>query len=110
VTEVRIGDLRHRVRIEARQRLPDDGGGARETWSLLDEVWAAIEPAGGAERVDADQLSGGVTHLIRMRAGGPAVQLDMRIVWGGRKFEIRSVIDVGERKQWTEISAEEREL
>lgn len=110
MTEVRIGELRHRVRIEARLRVPDDGGGASKTWAMLAEVWAAIEPAGGSERVDADQLAGRVTHVIQMRAGGPAVRPDMRIVWQGRVFEIRSVIDMGERKRWIEISAEEREL
>lgn len=103
------GMLRHRVRIEAAERVADDGGGASEAWVAVAEVWASVEPRTGSERLDGDQIAGRVTHVVRIR-GGLAVTPAMRVIWNGRVFEIRAVIDAEGRGRRIDLLAEERDL
>lgn len=107
--ETKAGKLRHRVAIEAVVRTPDLGGGASETWVQVAEAWAEIVPARGNEQLTADQIEGQVSHVLHLRAGF-AIEPAMRIRWGARVLEIRSVIDLGERRRWIRILAEERGL
>lgn len=107
--EIRIGDLRHRLTLEQPVRVDDDSGGAVETWTAVDSLWAGLRPLSGNERAAADQLAGRVTHevWVRYRAG---VEPKMRFAAGGRTFEIRAVIDSGERRRFMKCLCEEREL
>ncbi|MDX2288555.1 MAG: phage head closure protein [Hyphomicrobiaceae bacterium] len=106
---VRIGDLRQRINLERPVLVSDGGGGASEDWELVAELWAAVNPLTGAERLEADAISGRVSHEIwlRWRAG---VAGDMRFRLGARLFDIRTVIDDGERKRFLRCLAEERDL
>jgi len=113
VNGIRIGELRHRIMIQSVVRAEDGGGGATETWTTVAEVWAAVLPGGGSEGVAGDRLEGRVTHRIVMRgglAGGAAPGPADRIVWGSRVFEVRAVIDEGERGRWLVALVEERGL
>lgn len=104
---VSIGDLRHRLALQAPMASADGGGGVMQTWSLVAEVWAALRPSSGSEAFEADGLKGRVSHeiWIRHRSGvGP----EMRFVLGTRIFEIRAVIDTGERHRFLRCLAEER--
>lgn len=106
---IRIGDLRHRVTLESCTRSDDGIGGAVETWGAIADVWAAVRPLSGDEREVADTLGGRVTHevWIRYRAG---VLAEMRFTGSGRTFEIRAVIDEGERRRFMKCLCEERNL
>lgn len=104
---VTIGDMRHRLQLEAPLTSADGGGGVTRTWSLVAEVWAALKPLSGDEVSEADGVSGRVSHevWIRYRTG---VLPEMRFRLGTRVFEIRSVIDTGERHRFLRCLAEER--
>ena len=104
-----IGRLRHRLTLEAASRTPDGGGGAVESWTTVAQLWGRIEPTGGAEIADADGLGGRITHdiTLRYRAG---VMPAMRLVSGGRRFEIMAVIDIDERRRWLRCLCVERDL
>lgn len=104
---VSIGELRHRLSLEAPFAEADGGGGATRTWALVAEVWGAIRPLSGNETVEADGFSGRVSHEIWMRYR-PGVVPEMRFVLGARVFEIRAVIDSGERHRFLRCLAEER--
>ncbi len=106
---MRIGDLRHRLALETCTRIDDGAGGAVESWGVMAEVWAAIRPLAGDEREMGDALGGRVTHevWIRHRAG---VFAEMRFTASGRTFEIRAVIDDGERRRFMKCLCEERNL
>ena len=109
MTDTRIGDLRHRMRLAAVSRTPDGAGGAEETWTLVAELWAALKPLSGEEGVEADRIAGHVTHeaVVRYRQGlAPA----MRLVLGARTFDIRAVLDVDERRRFLRCLVEERDL
>ena len=104
-----IGRLRHRLTLESASRTPDGGGGASETWATVAEVWAEIAPTSGTEAVDADALTGRISHEIvfRYRSGVAPV---MRLRGGSRLFDIAAVIDVDERRRWLKCLCTERDL
>lgn len=99
--------LRHSISIQQESRVADGGGGSTLSWTnVATGISAAIEPLRGGERLRAMQLEDSITHkvTIRYRAGVTAA---MRILFGARVFNIRAVINPGERDRWLEIMAEE---
>ncbi len=103
---VKAGRLRHRVTLQNAADTADGGGGFTTTWSDVATVWAAIEPLKSRERLFAQQLETPVTHrvTIRYRAG---VTAKMRLKFGARVFNIRGVINAGERDRTLELLCEE---
>jgi SPP1 family predicted phage head-tail adaptor len=96
VTAMPIGALRHRLVLQHAVRTADGGGGGAESWATVAELWAAVRPISGDERVAADALAGQLTHevCVRHRAGvAPA----MRFLFGSRILDIRGVIDADGR-------------
>lgn len=106
---VRIGDLRQRLRIERGVRAADGGGGAEETWETVADVWGAVIPLAGGERVEADAISEHVTHEIWIRHRAD-VTSDTRLRLGARLFDVRAVIDFEERRRFLKCLCEERDL
>lgn len=94
----RIGALRHRVVLEAPDRISDGGGGATVTWSTVAELWASIDPRSGGERLVGEGVAGGMSHVIavRYRSG---VEPAMRFRLGSRRFEILASRDIDERRR-----------
>jgi len=109
VTAMPIGALRHRVVLQHAVRTADGGGGATETWSTVAELWAAVRPITGDERVAADALSGQLTHevWVRHRAG---VTPSMRFLIGSRILDIRAVIDADGCGRRLKCQCRERDL
>jgi SPP1 family predicted phage head-tail adaptor len=109
VREFLPGDLRHRLTLEEVDRVSDAGGGFTESWVELAELWADLRPVSGGERVEADRLTGHVSHEVSLRYRADVVPA-MRFREGSRVFHILAAIDVGERHRWLKCSCEEREL
>ena len=104
---VPIGEMRHRLALQAPLAEADGGGGVTRTWALVAEVWGAIRPVSGGEGVEADGVRGRVSHemWVRHRASvGP----EMRFVLGARIFEVRAAIDSSERHRFLRCLVEER--
>jgi SPP1 family predicted phage head-tail adaptor len=99
--------MHHRLALQAPLASDDGGGGVTRTWALVAEVWGAVRPVSGNESVEADGVGGRVSHeiWIRHRAG---VVPEMRFALGARIFEIRAVIDSGERHRFLRCLVEER--
>jgi SPP1 family predicted phage head-tail adaptor len=86
---------------------PDGAGGYSRSWQNVAELWAEVEPLtgadarisslGGKEILQGGQLQSEVTHrvLIRYRAGVSAAQ---RLLFDNRAFNIRFVVNNGERQ------------
>jgi SPP1 family predicted phage head-tail adaptor len=105
----RIGELRHRLSIQAERATSDGGGGLSDPWAdpvTVATVWGKVEPLTGGERLHATQIQDRLSHrvVIRHRAGVTAA---MRVVFGTRAFNIRAVIDMGERGRFLELLCEE---
>jgi SPP1 family predicted phage head-tail adaptor len=107
MTVISIGELSHRFALQAPVRTADGGGGATVTWSLIAELWGALRPISGGEDLEADGLKERIAHeiWIRHRDG---VTSDMRFVLGTRVFDIRAVMDVGERRRFLRCLVAER--
>ena len=104
---IRSGALRHRVTLEAPARTREPGGLVAETWAPVATVWAAIEPLSGSEQLRGMQMTAAVTHRIRTRYRG-GVTPAMRVTSRGRVFDVRSVLDEGERHRELVFLAEEQ--
>ncbi len=104
--DIRISDLKHRVRLEQPVRVDDGGGGGTVTWALVAEFWAAVVATSGRERSVSDALIADVNHTIYCRYRediGPT----HRLVLGARVFEIRSVLNLDDNKQFLKLGCEE---
>lgn len=98
---------RHRVVIQEAQEAADSYGQAVVTWTTFATVWASVEPLQGREFFNAEQQQAEVTTRIRIRylAG---VTAKMRVNWGGRLYNIRSVIDERERRRAMQLMCDEQ--
>lgn len=107
---IAAGALRHRLVLQARTPAGDGGGGqAGDPWVApitVATVWGDIMPLNGTERLRAMKLESRVTHRIAIRFR-PGVNGDMRFVLGARTFNIRAVVDLGERRRMLELLCEE---
>ena len=103
-----IGELRHRLVLEAPNETADGLGGVVRTWAALATLWAAIEPVAAEDQVVADRRLGVLSHriVIRHRDG---LTTNHRFRLGARTFAIRAIRDAEERGRFLEcLSAEER--
>src|SRR5439155_13583845 len=62
-----IGALRERLALQSASRAADGGGGATVTWSTVADVWAAVRPISGDERLRHDAVTARVTHEVWIR-------------------------------------------
>lgn len=99
-------NLRHKITIQSETRTSDGAGGWDRTWTNFANARAEIKPLRGAEQFRAMNLEDSITHkiTIRYRSG---ITSHMRIVFGTRIMNIRSVINIDERNRWLEIMADE---
>lgn len=103
---IALGRLRQRVTIQQESRVDDGAGGYALSWQDVAVVWAAVEPTGGREIVFAGRVEARVTHrvILRYRADVTAA---MRVVYDGRAFAVRAVVNLGERDRFTQLLVEE---
>ncbi|MFL9960460.1 phage head closure protein [Paraburkholderia sediminicola] len=96
---MRTGKLNRRITIERRQDSKNGSGGTISGWIQFATPWAAINYLSGMER-NATLHQGGetadarTTFTMRYLAG---VTETMRILYGGKAFNIRFINDVLDR-------------
>lgn len=95
-----------RVEIRSVTQVSDGQGGFTESWSTVATVWAYIKPLKEYERMQAMQLESPRSHkiTIRYRSG---ITADQRIVWSGRTFHIKGVINPDEANNFLELTCME---
>mgnify|MGYP003644067191 CR=1 FL=1 len=103
---MRAGGLRHRITIQSVGTSYDDYGDLSDSWTTLASVWASISPISGTEKDIASELTGVVTHSIRVRYRA-GISAQNRIEFGSRVFQIESVRNWDERNIFIEILAKE---
>lgn len=89
-----IGRLRDRLSLEMPVRSDDGGGGATVVWVPVADVWGAVRPITGEERLRADAVTGRVTHQVWIRHRADVVPA-MRFCSGERILDIVAVLDAG---------------
>lgn len=102
--------LRHRITLQQPVLTAGEGGHYSIAWQDVATLWASVRPLENrgltAEALFAEQLVAKVSHevVLRYRAG---VAADMRVVFEGRYFNIRSVVNVDERGETLRLLVEE---
>jgi SPP1 family predicted phage head-tail adaptor len=99
------GKLDRRITIQRQTVTQDSYGQDVVTWTDLATVWAEVGAVRGIERFAAMQTVAEVDtrFVIRHRDVGPKD----RISYGGRTYDIKSVIEIG-RREALEIHAQAR--
>ena len=102
----RIGDLDQRLSLEQPLDTPDDIGGVTRAWTRVDDIWAQVKPAAGAENFVGEREESAITHrvLIRWR---PDVTGAMRLRLGARVFAIHAALDWDTRRRFLLLQCEE---
>jgi len=90
------GTLDKRITIQQVQQSQDGTGQPIETWSTLATVWAGIIDSRGDERFRAGQEGANVTRIFRVRYRSDLDE-QMRILYDGRYYDIKSIISSGLR-------------
>lgn len=99
---MRIGELRHLVRLEERVEVADEAGGQSVNWVQVDEVWASIEPLSGREFLASQSPQSEVTNKVTIRYRDGVVA-GMRIVHGDAVYGILYPMDIKGRHQLIQL-------
>lgn len=92
------GKLRHQVKLQRVTVAADSHGDQTKTWTDLATVRASIEPLSGREFLQASQVMSDITVRIRVRGRSDITLTPKdRVLYGTRTFDIRHVIDWGDR-------------
>lgn len=103
--DIVAGQLNRKVEIYRLVRTSDGQGGETEAPSLVASPWARLTPKSGSEKVHADRLDahGLSSVVIRYRDD---LDESMYLVYRSRNYQIRSIINVEEADEWTELTIE----
>lgn len=98
--------LRQSIIIQRLSKTADGAGGWEKSWSAIGSTWAYMRASGGGERFFADRLNMEIRYLatIRYRTN---IQASDRIIYDGKAYQIRSIIDLEFKKKWLELALEE---
>lgn len=99
-------ELNKRITIE-QSTLTKAGGGKSVTWSTVAPAWARVRNMSGNERRVTEhggQVAEARTEFkIRYRAG---ITEQMRISYGGKKYNIRHINNLQEANRWLLITCD----
>lgn len=100
------GELRHKIIIQTPTESSDSYGGFTATWATFATVWAALNPVRNREYPISLQNETRTLHKITIRYVAGLTD-KMRVNFGGRIFNITSIINREERNIVLDIIAEE---
>ena len=109
-----IGKMQHQLALQSKASSADGGGGSSGAFSTFATTFGRIEAVGGGERFYGDQNEDRTTHKITIRHRRN-LTIAHRILYSftvdgttyNRLFNIKRIINVGERDKYLEILAEE---
>ncbi len=102
----RAGKLRHQITIQQQTTDQDVHGQTIETWTTFATVRASVEPLRGKEYFSVEQEYAQVDTRIRIRYSA-GILPKMRVLFGSKLYDIKSVINVEERNFHMELMCEE---
>lgn len=103
---MRTGLMRRLITLRTVTLVPDGGGGSTETNVDVSDIPARVEPLEGTEQLDAMRVGMQRPHrfTIRYVTGMTGAK---RIIYDGRTFDIKSVVDPEEKHRELQILTEE---
>jgi SPP1 family predicted phage head-tail adaptor len=96
----------HQVDVQRQATSQDSVGQIENLWTTTATIFVNIVPVSGREFFAASGERAEVTHKIYAWYGPTIVPRD-RISFGGRIFDIKSVINIGERNKELELMCTE---
>ena len=96
-----IGKLNRRVEIQVATVTRNDYGEELKTWATSSIVWARIEPQGGKEYFDAQQVKGKTSYKVIIRKVG--LETDDRLKYGSTVFEIDAILEPEMDRRYLEV-------
>ena len=106
MSPINPGKLRHRISILYKDTGARDADGYPvEEWRELFKTWASFEAISGREyfAAAAVQAEQQVRFTMRYRA---EITTDKRILFDGKEYDIKAVIDKDGRKEYLQVMAE----
>lgn len=94
--------LRQRITIEEPVYTSDLLGGFITAWNAYAILWAEVVPVQRQENISAEKKANSVTYRITTRFV-PDVKANMRVLYKGKHYSVRSVVNVNERNEMLEI-------
>ncbi|AMW34287.1 phage head closure protein [Haematospirillum jordaniae] len=101
-----IGDLNQRIALLSWQDCPDQETGLLALYRTEAEIWARVEPVGGAVYLGSQQIGQTITHRITMR-WREGITAEHVIRHRGRCFRIRRITDLNGWRRFSVLDVEE---
>lgn len=103
------GELRHRIDIYSKEKIINELGEDDYTYEKLKTIWAAIIPqTGKLQNQQTETILSNVTHKIIVRYGsGKDITQDMYIMFKGKRFDIRFILNPYFKNESLEIFCEQ---
>jgi len=103
------GDLKFRIAFESRAIVGDDYGASEGDFAERFRRWGNLVPKLGGERILADRLAGITSATVTVRRDVQTAALStawrLREMESNVVYDIKSVIDPNNRREWIEILA-----
>ena len=106
MTQMEIGELKHRITLQKLVTVVNPNGFEVETWEDFKTVWAAASNLHGREyfAAAAVQAENTVKFTIRYLAG---IDSAMRILFQGKQYNITAIDNIKYQNRFIEIKAQE---
>lgn len=104
--KINPGEFRHSITFQKLTKTQNSFGEEIEDWQDVVSAKAGIYPISGKEFFAADTISSEVTHKLNMRFL-PNIKPNMRVKFGERYFDIKSIINFQERNIELQIMCSE---
>lgn len=103
--DITAGQLKRKITIERAVKVKDSGGGYDYSWSTLYTAHARMTPKNGVEKNHAGKLEATNKISVVLRFIDDLLA-DDRVNYGGEYFQIRSIMNIEFKNQWTELVCE----
>ena len=103
---LRAGDLRHKIIIQREQMSQSDIGEVVKQWVNIKVTRAKVNPLSGDEGYSNQSITNDVDHEIILRYTD--LQPADRIIFVGRVFDVKRVLDFEQRRKYLLVLATER--
>lgn len=104
MTDLRAGQLRHRLTIQSRSTAVGTRGQSTEVWADVEKRWGQVESLAGNEAEKARQIVATATAKITMRAPRSyALTTEHRVLFGSQVFGVGSISETAEYRDDIEL-------
>ena len=99
-------DFNRLVTIERPVETDNGSGGSVVSWVKVTNAWARMRPARGGETMRNGVLTAMASEMITIR-WIPNFSEKWRLVFEGRQFNVRNIVDIEEAHVYLELSCDE---